>query len=261
MVKAKIMKKEWYPILAPKIFQNTVLGETPVFEPGQMLGKGLTINLTNLTHDVKRQNININFEIVNVENGKGFTEVVGYNMVQSTIRRLVRKNIEKIDMSFSCKTSDNKNLRIKPLMITRSATTGSVAAKIRRNAQNFIVDYIGKISYDNFVNDLVSHKMQSYLRKDLSKIYPLRICEIRSMEIVDLEKKKKAQSEAKAGIKPESKPKMKKPEVKAEEDKTAEKTEIKAEENKSVDNAEIKAEGKKEIIETMIKEDKTEQSS
>jgi len=146
MVKVKVMKKEWYPILAPKIFQNTVLGETPVFEPGQMLGKGLTMNLMNLTHDAKRQNININFEVVNVENGKAFTDVIGYSMVQSSIRRLVRKNIKKIDMSFSCKTLDNKNLQIKPLLITRSATTGSVAAKIRRNAQDFIVKYIGKIS-------------------------------------------------------------------------------------------------------------------
>ena len=56
MAKAKVIKKEWYPILAPKIFQNTVLGETYVYEPEQMVGKGITKNLMNLTNDVKRQN-------------------------------------------------------------------------------------------------------------------------------------------------------------------------------------------------------------
>jgi len=100
MAKAKIGKKEWYPILAPKIFQNVVLGETHVYEPEQMVGKCLTKNLMSLTNDVKRQNININFKVVNVQNGKGLTDIIGYYMVQSSIKRLIRKNIEKISMSF-----------------------------------------------------------------------------------------------------------------------------------------------------------------
>ena len=201
MAKAKVIKKEWYPILAPKIFQNAVLGETYVYEPEQMIGKGITRNLMNLTNDVKRQNININFEVTNVQNGKAFTNIVGYYMVQSSIKRLVRRNIEKIDMSFPCKTSDNKNLQIKPLLITRSAVIGSVAARIRKNTQDFLVKYINAVSYDNLVNDMITHKLQNSLRKETNKIYPLRVCEIRSMEIVDLEKKKEAKSKAQLGKK------------------------------------------------------------
>ena len=195
MVKVKIAKKEWYPIIAPKVFQNAVLGETTVYEPQQMMGKGLTINLMTLTNDAKRQNININFEVVDVQNGKGLANVVGYSMVQSSIRRMMRRNIERIDMSFSCKTSDNKDLRVKPLLITRSATIGSVVAKIRRTAQDFIVKYIGSASYDSLINDLVTQKLQASLRKEINRIYPLRVCEIRSMEVVDLEKKKEAKAE------------------------------------------------------------------
>ena len=192
MVKAKVIRKEWCPILAPKIFQNTVLGETYVYEPEQMIGKSIIQNLMNLTNDVKRQNINVKFKVANVQNGKAFTDVIGYYMAQSSIRRLIRRNIEKINMSFLCKTSDNKNLQIKPLLIARSATTGSVATKMRKNAQDFIVKYINSVSYDNLVNDMITHKLQASLKKDLNKIHPLRICEIRSMEIVDLEKKKEA---------------------------------------------------------------------
>ncbi len=201
MAKLKVIKKEWHQILAPKIFQNAVLGETHVYEPGQMMGKGITQNLMSLTNDVKRQSINIDFKVVDVQNGKAFADVVGYNMSQSSIRRLVRRNIEKIDISFPCKTSDNKYLRIKPLLITRSATKGSVAAKISRNAHDFLVKYAGAVSYDNLINDLISHKLQNSLRSDMNKIYPLRVCEIRSMEIVDMEKKEQLKSKAKAGKK------------------------------------------------------------
>mgnify|MGYP001588992531 CR=1 FL=1 len=196
MVKTKVLKKEWYPILAPKLFENAVLGETYVYAPEQMIGKGITQNLMSLTNDVKKQNINIDFKVFDVQNGKAFADVIGYHMVQSSIKRLVRRNIEKIDMSFSCKTSDNKNLQIKPLLITRSATIGSVTAKMRRISQDSLVKYISSISYDNLISDLVTHKIQNDLRKDLNKIYPLRVCEIRSMEIIDLEKKEEVKRKA-----------------------------------------------------------------
>ena len=235
MVKAKVLKKEWYPILAPKIFENTVLGETHVYDPEQMIGKGITQNLMSLTNDVKRQNININFKVFDVQNGKAFTNVIGYHMVQSSIKRLVRRNIEKIDMSFSCKTSDNKTSQIKPLLITRSDTTGSVAAKMRRTAKDFLVKYISLISYDNLISDLVTHKMQNELRKELNKIYPLRVCEIRSMEIVDLEKKEEVKR--KATVKKEQK-KAKR----AEESKAPKKKEEKTKESKDKPQEEEKAE-------------------
>jgi len=198
MAKVKIAKKEWYPIIAPKVFQNAVLGETTVYEPQQMMGKGLSMNLMSLTNDSKRQNININFEVVDVQNGRGIANVVGYGMVQSSIRRLMRRNIERMDMSFLCRTSDNRDLRVKPLLITRSATKGSVVAKIRRTAQDFIAKYIGSASYDSLINDLVAQKLQASLRKEINKIYPLKVCEIRLMEIVDLEKKKEAKADAMA---------------------------------------------------------------
>src|SRR3989338_8872511 len=229
MAKVKIAKKEWYPIIAPKVFQNAVLGETTVYEPQQMIGKGLTISLMSLTNDSKRQNINVNFEVVDVQNGKALANVIGYGMVQSSIRRLMRRNIERIDMSFSCKTSDNKDLRVKPLLITRSATIGSVVAKIGRTAQDFITKYIGSASYDSLINDLVTQKLQSSLRKELNKIYPLRVCEIRSMEIVDLEKKKEAKAEAMAKESKGAKEALREAkQSRREESKAAEKKEKKA---------------------------------
>ena len=233
MAKAKILKKQWYLIVAPKLFRNVALGETLVYEPEQMMGKSITQNLMNLTNDVRRQNININFEVVNVENGKGFTNIVGYNMVKSSVKRMVRRNINKIDMSFVCSTSDKKNVRIKPLLITRSPISGSVEAKIRKNAQDFLTKYIGNISYDNFTNDLISHKLQNYLRAHLKKVYPLKVCEIRSMQISKVHEdaepkkaksqKKKPKNEIKEEVKTEKKIEEAK-EVKKEE-KSQESTE------------------------------------
>ena len=227
MAKAKILKKEWYPIIAPKIFGNVVLGETYVYEPEQMIGKGIVRNLMSLTNDVKRQNINVSFKVNSVENGKAFADVISYYMAQSSIKRLVRKGVHKIDMSFSCKTSDNKDLKVKPILITRGLTTGSVATKVRKNAHEFLIKYISAITYDNLINDLVNHKLQMALKSESNRIYPLRVCEIRSMEIV-LEKKPEAAEIIGEEPKKKSKPVNKAEDVaekkaeKAKEDKVAE---------------------------------------
>lgn len=224
MAKTKVAKKLWYPIVAPKIFRNIALGETIVYNPEKIMGKRLSQNLMTLTNDVKRQNIKIKFEVVKVEDNKAYTEIIGYDMVQSSIKRLVRRNIHKIDMSFTCATSDKKTIRIKPILITRSNASNSVATKIRKNAQEFLVNHISKISYDNFTNDIISHKLQSSLKVVLNKIHPLRICEIRSMYIVKSDnlgsvKEKTPQKEA---IKQESKE-----EAKVEEKKTESVEEVK----------------------------------
>lgn len=208
MAKVKVAKKIWYPIIAPKIFRGAVIGETVVYDPNKMIGKSMSENLMNLTNDVKKQNIKVVFEIVNVDNNRALTEITGYKMVPSSVKRLVRRNIEKIDMSFTCSTSDNKKLRIKPLIIARSAVSSSVGAKIRRNTEEFITKYVQGISYDNLANDLITHKMQDLLRAGLNKVYPLRICEIRSMYVFkaikeesalkqEMAQKKKAKQEKK----------------------------------------------------------------
>jgi len=197
MAKAKIAKKEWYPILAPNMFKNTLLGETLVYGPEQIMGKSLTQNLMALTNDVKKQGINVSFEVVNVEKNTAHTDITGYKMVLSSIRRLVRRNVGKIDMSFACTTSDGKNLRLKPLIITRMDIVSSIATKIRKNAQDYIVKHVSSSTYENFTNDLVSHKLQEDLKKVLSKVYPLRICEIRSMEVIT-EKRPQDESSKKA---------------------------------------------------------------
>lgn len=204
---AKLKKKQWYPIIAPKQFDNIVLGETPVYDPKAMIGKTLSCSLMNLINDVRRQNISIHFKVVDVDGGKAKTSIIGYQIVPSTVKRFVRRSSEKIDISFTCETADNVFLRVKPLIVTKSDVKGSVAAKLRGSVINFLIKSIKKMTYEEVLNDLMSHKMQSAMRDALHKIYPLKICEIRYAGIESREKKEEPK-ELK-GVKEESKEEVK----------------------------------------------------
>jgi len=184
----KLKKKQWYHIIAPKQFDNIVLGETLVYEPSQMLGKTLSHSLMNLANDTKRQNVNIHFKVIEIDDNKAKTKIVGYVIIPSSVKRFVRRDSLKMDISFTCETADNVLLRVKPLIVTKSDVKGSVAAKIRNNAISFLIKTIKKVSYDEVVNDLISHKLQSAMKENLNKIYPLKTCEIRYLGIEPIEK-------------------------------------------------------------------------
>ena len=195
---AKLKKKQWYPIIAPKQFDNVVIGETLVYEPQQMLGKTLSHSLMNLTNDMKRQNVSIRFKIVEVEDNKAKTSIMGYEIVPSSVKRFVRKASEKVDLSFTCETADNVFLRVKPLVITKSDIKGSTAARLRHNVIALLTKTIKKMTYEEVINDLILHKMQSMMRENLNKIYPLKVCEIRYLGIEERQKPQEAKVEIKA---------------------------------------------------------------
>jgi small subunit ribosomal protein S3Ae len=242
----KIKKRKWYPIIAPKMFRNALLGETLIEEPKLALNKTVTQNLMNLTHDVKRQNINIKFIVDKIEGSNAHTSIIGYSMIPASIKRLTRRRSEKIELSFTCLTSDNKMVRIKPLIFARSLAKGSVYKKIVHETVDNLTKAINKITFDNLINDLITHKLQSSMAERLRKISPLRRFEIKSAEIT----KEKKPLEAKA-VKVEVKKEEKKEE--AEEEKVEEKKEEAKEEEKE---AEVKEEKPKEKPKKEVKEEK-----
>ena len=151
----------------------------------------------NLTNDVKKQNVTIHFKIVEIEGDKGKTTITGYEIVPSSVKRFVRRNSEKMDLSFACSTADNVTIRVKPLVITKADVKGSIAAKMRNIIVNYLVKTIKKITYDELVNDLITHKLQAIMRENLNRIYPLKVCEVRYAGIEATHQPQAAQIEVK----------------------------------------------------------------
>lgn len=198
----KVKKKKWYQILAPKEFNEAIIGETPSLDPRLLIDKVVTVNLMDLTRDIKKQNINMRFKVTGLKENKAQTEVIGYQTINTFIKRIIRKGRDNIHDSFVCKTSDEKSVRLKPLMITVNKTKGVVINSLIKALRVNLTEYVKKITYKELVNDLVSHNLQSSLKNSLKKIYPLRSLEIKEM-LLETEKKvigKKEQKEVKEKV-------------------------------------------------------------
>ena len=137
----KVKKKKWHPIIAPKQFNEVVLGETYVSETTEIASKYLTANLSTIMRSMRKQNVNIHFRVTEVKDGKGYTIIIGYSLINAAIKRLVRRGRDKVADSFICKTKDKKIMRIKPLIITMHKGTKSIQSAIRLEARRVIREF------------------------------------------------------------------------------------------------------------------------
>ena len=68
---------------------------------------------------------------------------------------------------------------------------------MRNNIISFLGKTIKKMTYDELISDLISRKLQDSMRQNFSKMYPLKVCEIRYLGIESREKPQEASVEVK----------------------------------------------------------------
>ncbi len=231
-VKASQVKKNWYPILAPKLFNSQIVGEIPAFEAASTVGKLVPVNLMNLTGDMRKQNISMVLKINNVANGKLQTETIGYQVLTSSIKRLVKRGKNKVDYCFNAVTSDGNKVNIKIIIITRNLTNLSSLTALRHASKKAFKETVARMTFDNLISDVVAYKLQNAIKKILNKTYPIRVCEVRYLRKTGKGKvpvipKTEAPKEEPKEVKEEPKPEVKE-EPKKEVKEAKPKAEVKA---------------------------------
>ncbi len=179
-----VKKKKWVLIQAPKLFNEQVIGESFVEEAQMLVGRHVSVSLMVLTGDPQKQAVNVSFKITGVKNNVVTTELVGYQLLPSAAKKLMRRARSKIDDSFIVETADKKYIRVKPMIITRGRTTHSVLATMLKLERAYISKMISKMDFEGFVRDVVSKKLQHGLSQLLKRLYPVGVCEIRQMEFI-----------------------------------------------------------------------------
>jgi ribosomal protein S3AE len=191
----KQKKKKWCPIITPEAFGSRVIGESLLDDASQLMKRTVTVNMMQLSGDMKKQNLNIMFKVVDVKDGKGFTEAVRFEMSPSSVKRLAKRERDKISDSFVVKTADEKLVRIKPLLITNNLTKGSVAAALVKNCRAAVKEKINRTMLDQLIIEMVDYKFQKEMRDTMHTTYPLRTFEVRMLSIETKKKKETVEEE------------------------------------------------------------------
>jgi ribosomal protein S3AE len=178
-------KRRWYPLKAPKIFNEQSLGETFVYETEQIQGKHLAVNLMALTGNPKKQNMRVFFEVSDIKEGVAHTRLRGIEMQHSAVRRLVRRGRSKVTDSFITKTKKGQGVRVKVIVMTRSRTDAATQSALRKRSRELLQETLAKHSFSTVVNDVVNMRLQRYLKDQLGAIFPVRSVDVRHLGYTD----------------------------------------------------------------------------
>ncbi|MBU2503889.1 MAG: hypothetical protein KJ879_02450 [Nanoarchaeota archaeon] len=119
---------------------------------------------------------------VEIKDGKATTRPVEMKVMPYFIRRMMRKGTNYVEDSFSteCKSS---TLRIKPFLITRKKVSRGVRKALREKCREEIVAYVKNKNTEVIFDEIMKNQIQKHLSGILKKIYPLSMCEIKTIKV------------------------------------------------------------------------------
>jgi ribosomal protein S3AE len=179
----KIKGKDWYTIIAPKFFQEKVLGETPGDDVKKVIGRTVEVPLVLLTNDMGKYYLKAKMKIIKIEGSKAFTELAGLECLRDHISRMIRHRVTRIDIVQRLETKDGKKIAVKSIVVTNRRVTRGLEKDIKKFVEEVIASSVKESSLDEFVTKILKDIIKQKVLKEGSKIYPLRFFEIRKLEV------------------------------------------------------------------------------
>ncbi len=181
----KKKKKKWFSIYTNENFNNLKIGESLGTEVKDLIGRKIIVNLSTLFNDPKKQSINAIFKINEIKGESAIAHIVGYELSQSHLKRVMRRSKDKIEDSFICESKDKIKFRIKPFLLTKTQTKRSILASLKHKAREYFNDVSSKNDFNVLIQNIISNKVQKDLKGVIKKVYPIILCEIRILERIN----------------------------------------------------------------------------
>ncbi|MFW5945853.1 MAG: 30S ribosomal protein S3ae [Candidatus Natronoplasma sp.] len=185
-VKDKWKSKSWYRIVAPEIFDGTVIGETVSSDPESLLGRVTEISLQDLAGDFSRTHIKAKFKINGIRGGECKTRFIGHEMTTDYIRRLTRRRRSKIEAVFTVRTKEGFKIKVKPLSITNKRINSSIKRSIRKKQREVVKEMANDSRLGEFAEKILFGELSKKIANECKTVYPLKQVEIWKSEVVSV---------------------------------------------------------------------------
>lgn len=182
MAKA-VMRKDWYEVVAPELFGNDVVAQTPAEEPELLDGRTVKVNLKDLMPTSSKYYMDIYLQVTDVDGSKAKTRVAGHDTSREYISKMVGRRSNRLDYVGDVTTKDDVNVRVKIVATTIRKTKSAKISRLRKRIGDLVEDEAADRSFDDLMEAIFQDELQQELKEDVKEIYPLRDLEIRKTEV------------------------------------------------------------------------------
>lgn len=184
MAVKKAKAKQWFTVVAPKIFDEKEIGTTLTFTPENLIGKNISLSAIELTDDMSKYYLKLNFKITRLEGNRALTEFYGSECMNDYVSRMVVRHIRRIDTVQDLTTKDGVKIRVKTLATISKKATSSVEVKFREFVSTRMKDIVENLTFEDFVKKMIANEIKARVLKEGRRIYPVRNFEIRRTQLI-----------------------------------------------------------------------------
>ncbi len=180
----KWKKKRIFKLIAPKFLSSVEFGETVAIKPEQIVNRITKVNFGTLTNQVKKRNVDLMLKATRVEGSNIQTELSGFEVKKSYLRRLFRRRTSKIEVVLKIKTKDEKKLKIKYVIVTRGKQELSKKKIIRKESVDYVTNMALEMNLDKFMERALDNNFFSDLMPMIKKMTPISATEVEFTKVL-----------------------------------------------------------------------------
>lgn len=165
-------KKTWYEIVAPRLFDEVVVGETPALDKGLVVGRTVEV-IANEVGGGSR-NAKLIFKVVSVEGSKAKTELSGMETMRSYLRSATRRRSTKVGSVLDLETKDKKKVRVKLVTFTARRCTENQRAAVKAKVDELISAAVNERTFEALIKDVLEGGVQKSVKEATKTVYPLK---------------------------------------------------------------------------------------
>lgn len=181
----KFKRKKWYSLLAPRTFENKLMGQTPAEKSGLVVGRIVKMSVDDIIGQRKLRHITAKFRVKEVKEGNAFTEIIGFEVNHSYLRRMIRRRISKIDAVVTATTKDGRKMRVTVVAISSRRVEKKKEKAVRKIINETLSSEIPKNNFDQLIQEMIFGVMSAKIiknAKDIDRLRKLEIIKARLME-------------------------------------------------------------------------------
>jgi len=184
MATQKAKAKEWFSLIAPRLFGEREIGKTMVSDPDKLVGRRISLSLLELTNNYNKFYMKFTFKVKKVEDNKAFVEFDGSEILHDYISRMVLRRTRRIDTVQDLKTKDGVKIRVKGLAIFPGKIKSSIMGRIRNQIREMMKEEVEGSNFEDFVDKIMSDEIKGKILMATRRTYPVRNFEIRKTELL-----------------------------------------------------------------------------
>ncbi len=176
--------KKWFEIVAPKMFENKVIGETMANDESVLINRIVSVDLPVLTQ-VQLQSAmftKVHFRIIEVKGQHAYTRYIGHQLANSYLRTVARRGRTILDVVVDGNTKDNESIRLKMVAITGSKVSENTRKNLWKAAKEVVVEYITTHMLDELILDSLQGRVSAKVFNRLKEITAIRKVDTKKME-------------------------------------------------------------------------------